>query len=321
MLPSSYKLDQNQLTTSVRIPIIGLSPSKCQKYIEDLDLRVRQVKVVDEFDTTFGNLEESIISPIERHVTTMDSEFLGSLKSEVNSKEELDFGQSVGRNVGLDERRARKNVHQAAEILLEMSKAAVDTAESTLIKAERDNTIYNQSISGNADSILSSAASSTPGRPPAKFRKITPADFVSVSSWQIYFWGVIFLSLVILITIIFLKDSAPFPPCGPRVTAPSSGNRFLVRLDITSESFDECARNLPVEERWSADSVIDNNVSETFEKQSVEYSCEEYVSMEQTEVREIDVDCFYMENKKTKQKCTLEGRLLTCKLIIHFPIK
>ena len=136
---------------------------------------------MDEFDTTFGNLEESILSPIERHVTSMDSDFLSSVKGELTSMENVDFGQSVGRNVGMDERRARKSVHHAAEILLEMSKAAADTAESTLIKAERDNSIYNQSISGNADSVLSSAASSTPGRPPTKFRKITPADFVSVS--------------------------------------------------------------------------------------------------------------------------------------------
>jgi len=74
---------------------------------------------------------------------------------------------------------------------------------------------------------------------------------------------------------------------------------------------------LPGEERWSADSVIDNNISTTFEKQSVEYSCEEYISQEQNEVQEIDVDCFYMVNKKTDQKCTLEGRLLTRKYIFH----
>ena len=58
---------------------------------------------------------------------------------------------------------------------------------------------------------------------------------------------------------------------------------------------------------WSAESWTACEKNST-----VEYSYEEYLPTgTENGVKETDVDCFFMKNRKTGQKCALQGRLLS----------
>ena len=191
MVPSEYIIDENDLSTSVRIPRLHFSDVKRRELCHALDIELFEVGAADEkkFDVKAENLESSVLngsyisaSNSTVHVPTATSctEWTDLPLPDMSDMPlpDMVLDKETGKltytsQVEVNELRAFTSVTRAAETLLTLS-----TPNPGLPKLKYDSVAFDGST-GDL-STISSNATSTPGKPPMKVRK-THSGNVTVS--------------------------------------------------------------------------------------------------------------------------------------------